>query len=134
MLHHECLIAFNNVYRLSIQQPRDLQRLKDQPTWKQCHLLQLVILNDQKWQLQFNWLFLIQIISSFITYRQLFILSGDSPETPKSPVGGGRPCVIPWDVVQPFVMTMHDDFDSTKIALMFEDHTNNIGLCKYPVS
>lgn len=52
----------------------------------------------------------------------------------KSPVGGGRACVIPWNVVEPFTTNTHDDLNSTKVALMFENHTDDIGLCNYPVS
>jgi hypothetical protein len=55
-------------------------------------------------------------------------------EQHRDSVGGGRPCLIPWAVVEPFAIAIHDSFDSSEAALTFEDHGDSISLCHYPVS
>jgi hypothetical protein len=52
----------------------------------------------------------------------------------RDPIGGGRPCLIPWAVIEPFAIAIHDSFDSNEAALTFESHGDSISLCHYPVS
>jgi hypothetical protein len=52
----------------------------------------------------------------------------------RDPIGGGRPCLIPWAVIKPFAIAIHDSFDSNEAALTFESHGDSISLCHYPVS
>jgi hypothetical protein len=46
----------------------------------------------------------------------------------RDPIGGGRPCLIPWAVIEPFAIAIHDSFDSNEAALTFENHGDSISL------